>query len=143
TPTCGPSGTVVTITGIQFTGATAVSFNGKAATTFTVDSYTQIRATVPTGATTGKISVTTGLGTGVSQNSFAIPATPVVTSFSPTSGPVGTVVTITGNNFTCITSVFASGSAHERLPSPLLFHARIVQAPRHYADGPVQEQSGS
>ncbi|PYV42260.1 MAG: hypothetical protein DMG06_14570 [Acidobacteria bacterium] len=110
TPTCAPSGTVVTITGIQFTGATAVSFNGKAATTFTVDSYTQIRATVPTGATTGKISVTTGLGTGVSQNSFAIPATPVVTSFSPTSGPVGTVVTITGNNFTCITSVAFNGT---------------------------------
>ena len=72
TPTSGPVGTVVTITGTGFTGATAVSFNNVAATTFTVDSATQITATVPAGATTGKIRVTVGGGTVASTADFVV-----------------------------------------------------------------------
>ncbi len=55
-PIFGPVGTGVTITG--FTGATAVSFNGVAAT-FTVGPSGTITTTVPAGATTGPITVTT------------------------------------------------------------------------------------
>jgi hypothetical protein len=72
TPTSGPVGTVVKITGTGFTGATAVSFNNVAATTFTVDSATQITATVPAGATTGKIRVTVGGGTVTSTADFVV-----------------------------------------------------------------------
>jgi hypothetical protein len=72
TPTSGPVGTVVKITGTGFTGATAVSFNNVAATTFHVDSATQITATVPTGATTGKIRVTVGGGTVASAADFVV-----------------------------------------------------------------------
>jgi hypothetical protein len=75
TPTSGPVGTVVTITGTSFTGATAVKFNTTAATAFTVDSDTQITATVPSGATTGKISVTNAVGTGSSANNFTVSGT--------------------------------------------------------------------
>ncbi len=71
-PTSGPVGTQVTITGSNFTGATSVAFNGTAAASFTVNSSSQIRATVPTGATTGKISVTTTAGTATSANDFAV-----------------------------------------------------------------------
>jgi hypothetical protein len=63
---------VVTITGTGFTGATAVSFNNVAATSFTVNSATQITATVPTGATTGKIRVTVGGGTVASTADFVV-----------------------------------------------------------------------
>lgn len=63
TPTSGAGGTTVTIYGNQFTGATAVKFNGVNAASFTVNSDTQITATVANGTTTGKISVTTGTGT--------------------------------------------------------------------------------
>jgi uncharacterized repeat protein (TIGR02543 family) len=72
-PTTGPVGTPVTITGNNFTGATAVAFNGTAAI-FTVNSNTQITATVPTGATTGTISVTKATGVGTSANVFNVNA---------------------------------------------------------------------
>lgn len=70
-PTSGPVGTVVTITGTSFTQATAVKF-GTVAATFTVNSDTQITATVPTGAVTAKISVTTPGGTANSTTSFTV-----------------------------------------------------------------------
>src|SRR6185437_1815935 len=46
-PIQAPIGATVTITGTSLTGATAVKFNGTSATTFHVDSDTQITATVP------------------------------------------------------------------------------------------------
>jgi hypothetical protein len=104
TPTTGPVGTSVVITGTNFTGATAVRFNGVTATTFAVNSATQITATVPTTATTGPIRVTTASGTGSSLTNFTI-AAPTITSFTPTFGPVGASVVITGTNLTGATAV--------------------------------------
>ncbi|WP_460504390.1 IPT/TIG domain-containing protein, partial [Hymenobacter agri] len=57
-PTSGTAGTTVAITGTNLAGATSVNFNGTAAT-FTVNSATQITATVPPGASTGTVTVTT------------------------------------------------------------------------------------
>jgi len=92
TPTCGPVGTVVTITGTAFTGVTTVRFNATAATTFTVNSATQITATVPAGATTGPISVVSPGGTATSAGSFAVGVLPVVsiTASDPTASEPGT-----------------------------------------------------
>jgi hypothetical protein len=70
-PSSGKTGTTVTITGSAFTGATAVTFNGTGAL-FTVTSYSQITATVPTGATSGPIAVTTPGGAGTSSASFSV-----------------------------------------------------------------------
>jgi hypothetical protein len=70
-PTSGPVGTTVTINGTNFTGATSVKFNGVTAT-FIVNSATKITATVPTGATTGRISVTTPGGTATSTSDFTV-----------------------------------------------------------------------
>ena len=110
-PPSGPVGTTVTITGTNFTGTTAVSFNGHAATTFTVNSVSQITASVASGTTTGPISVTTPMGTANSSTNFTVTTTvPVVTSFNPTSGPVGTPVTINGSNFTGATAVAFNGT---------------------------------
>ncbi len=73
TPASGAVGTSVTITGTNFTGATAVRFNGTSAT-FTVTSATSITTSVPTGATTGVISVTTAGGTANSASNFTVTA---------------------------------------------------------------------
>jgi hypothetical protein len=109
TPQSGPVGTNVSITGTGFTGATQVTFNGTQAVNFTVNSDTSMNANVPGGATTGPIAVTNGNGTGQSSTNFTVTTSgggaPTITGFTPTQGFQGTVVTITGTNFTGATSV--------------------------------------
>lgn len=111
TPTSGAVGTRVTINGSRLTGTTIVRFGSTNATSFTVNTDAKITATVPAGATTGKISVTTPGGTTQSSSTFTVTG-PVINSFSPTSGPVGTSVTVYGNRFTGATIVrFGSTTA--------------------------------
>jgi hypothetical protein len=109
TPTCGPTGTSVTITGTGFTGATDVDFNGTNQGTVTGVTDTQVTAAVPAAATTGKITVLTPNPDTASASVFVVgaglPAAPTITSFTPASGPIGTTVTITGTNFGCTTAV--------------------------------------
>ena len=113
TPVSGPPlVTIVTIYCLGFTGATEVKFNNAPATTYTVASDTELWATVPAGATTGPIRVTTPLGTVSSTTQFnvLIPGAPRIDDFTPPLGPVGTSVTITGLDFTGATSVQFNGT---------------------------------
>ncbi len=71
-PPSGSVGTQVQITGTSFTQASAVTFSGGAKASFTVNSDTQITATVPAGAKTGKISVTTKGGKATSKTKFTV-----------------------------------------------------------------------
>jgi hypothetical protein len=104
TPASGGAGEKVTLTGSNFTGATAVSVYFVAAQ-FTVDSPTQITATVPSGLPgNGRWRVTTPQGTGVSVAQFGWTG-PTISGFTPTSGAVGSSVTINGANLTGATSV--------------------------------------
>jgi hypothetical protein len=110
-PKSGPVGTSVRINGSGFAGATAVRFNGVSASSVTVNTQgTRIDTKVPTGATTGKITVTTPGGTATSATNFTVtvPA-PTISSFSPTSGRTGTSVTITGTAFTGANAVRFGG----------------------------------
>ncbi len=70
-PDEGPVGTVVTVTGSGFTGATRVTL-GRAEAAFTVLSDAQIWLTVPAGARSGSISVTTPGGQRHSAGSFTV-----------------------------------------------------------------------
>jgi uncharacterized repeat protein (TIGR03803 family) len=72
TPPSGPVGTSVMITGTGLMQTTKVTFGGVAATTFTVNSDTQVTATVPTGAVTGKITITTPGGAATSTGTFTV-----------------------------------------------------------------------
>jgi hypothetical protein len=92
-PEASRVGQTVGIFGQGFTGTTAVNFNGTPAS-FTILSDTYLTAPVPSGATTGVVTVTTPSGTLTSNKKFQV--RPQVTSFSPASGPVGTTVVITG-----------------------------------------------
>jgi uncharacterized repeat protein (TIGR03803 family) len=68
----GKVGSVVQIPGTGLTGTTAVSFNGVPASSFTVFGDTFMSATVPAGATTGPVTVTTPTGTLTSKVSFSV-----------------------------------------------------------------------
>ncbi|MBA3914022.1 MAG: hypothetical protein H0X25_09275 [Acidobacteriales bacterium] len=70
-PAGGTVGSSVIILGNALAGTSAVTFNGTSAT-FTVVSFTEIRARVPTGATTGLVRVTTPLGTLKSNTVFQV-----------------------------------------------------------------------
>lgn len=70
-PTSGcANGTVMTITGTNFTGVTSVKVGGVEVASFTVDSATQITAVTATGTISGLVSVTTAEGTTSSTASF-------------------------------------------------------------------------
>jgi len=106
-PTAGPTagGTVVTITGTNLTGATAVKFGSTNATNFAVNSATKVTATAPAGnAGTVDVTVTSPAGTSATSatDQYTYAAQPTVKGLNPTSGPAtgGTTVTITGTNFT-------------------------------------------
>ena len=111
-PALGPALTTVTLTGLNFAGVSSVAFNGVPAS-FSVDSESQITATLPFGAGTGPITVTTANGVAVSASHFTVIALPPpsVLRYSPTSGPVGATVTVTGSNMTSISSVTFNGIA--------------------------------
>jgi YD repeat-containing protein len=104
TPTSGPVGTAVTITGTGYSSTSSqdtVLFNGTSAS-ITSASVNQIVATVPTGATSGPIQVTTPSGTFTTATNFTVTTgsgVPTITSFSPTIATAGTPITITGTNF--------------------------------------------
>lgn len=68
-PKLGGAGTSVTITGVNLSSASSVTFNGIAATIVN-NSSTAITVTVPSGATTGPIAVTTSNGVVVSTEPF-------------------------------------------------------------------------
>jgi hypothetical protein len=89
-----------------------VTFNGTAAA-FVVDSDSELHATVPGGAASGSLGVTTSAGTGTSSLSFTVtPAfsVPTIVTFSPSHGQPGTKVTISGSNFAGVTSVRLGGA---------------------------------
>src|SRR5467141_1609296 len=100
-PTSGLAGTSETIAGANFgatQGTSTVRFNGIAATA-TSWSAPSIIVSVPAGATTGNVVVTVG---GVASNGVSFTVTvpaPSIASLNPTSGLVGTPVTIAGANF--------------------------------------------
>jgi hypothetical protein len=97
TPASGSVGSTVTLTGTNFTGATAVKFNGTAASSFSVVNATTITAVAPTGVTTGKLTVIAPGGTATSSGSFTAVALPVASNLtaSTTTPLFGATVTLT------------------------------------------------
>jgi len=120
TPSCGPAGTEVTIAGTNlldgvgttpasagdvFFGSTTTADSGTAATETGTPTFTEIKALVPAGSPaslSGPIAVgtfnnTIGQGGAFAPSPFNVGT--CVTGISPTSGAVGTSVTITGVGF--------------------------------------------
>jgi hypothetical protein len=115
-PTSGTTlgGTSVMITGTNFTGATAVTLGGTAATAVELVNATTITAVTPAHAAgIVDVVVTTAAGTGTGSGLYTYVAPPTVMSIAPTSGTAqgGTSVTIIGTNFAGSTAVTFGGTA--------------------------------
>jgi uncharacterized repeat protein (TIGR03803 family) len=104
--TSGKEGANIGILGQGFTTSSVVEFGGVQATAIKIKPHF-IEAAVPAGALTGSVTVTTGTTELSSNHIFRV--TPTLLSFNPTSGPVGTPVTITGTGLTQTTEVTFGG----------------------------------
>lgn len=105
-PAAGGSGTIVTIKGKNFIGATAVSFGNIAAGAMSVNNDSTITATVGTGAS-GFVKVRNNVGAdSLSGFLFNVSSgVPKINSFLPITGKAGATIKITGRNFSGTTSV--------------------------------------
>ncbi|MDV9190022.1 IPT/TIG domain-containing protein [Streptomyces sp. SR27] len=113
-PSQGPSsgGTSVILTGTGLSGATGVAFGANAATSFTVNSATQITAVAPPGTGAVPVTVTTVGGTTGPVYYFYLSA-PSLISVSPSQGPSsgGTSVILTGTGLSGATGVAFGANA--------------------------------
>lgn len=100
-PTAGPVGTTVTITGNNFRdqqlSSTVKFFNNRTATVSTW-SNTSIVVAVPANSTTGNVTVTVA-GTTSAGMPYSVGTVPVITQLSPNAGLPGDGVIITGTGF--------------------------------------------
>jgi hypothetical protein len=130
TPASGPQGMTITITGTSLSGATAVNFGTRPATSFTINGDTSITAATPAG-TTNTVNVTVSGPGGISAKNpsdrWTFTLQPRVGGISPNSGTTdgGTRVTITGNNFTGATYVAFGGL---RAASFKLINSKTISA---------------
>ncbi len=129
TPASGPAGTLVTLTGINFTSTTRVAFNDVRATSVTVVSPAQITAVVPFAATTGPISVSSRAGSSFSADPFIVTAAPLITVTAPT----GTGSYVRGSSLTVSWTIAPATAAGEfglwaRSPGGGLYIGKLVPA---------------
>jgi len=89
--------------------ATKVVFAGNKTGKIVTSSANSLTVTVPTGALSGAIKITTGAGE-ISTQSFTVtPPAPTVTSFTPTTAKKGvTLVSVRGTNLTGATVTLGS-----------------------------------
>jgi hypothetical protein len=150
TPTSGPVGTEVTITGTNFDITAAdnyVNFN-HGATDAVINSATatEIKCVVPADATTGPIDVFTWFGgangtTVTSTQTFTVTAStvPTITSFTPSFGPVGTSVVITGTLFatTAANNTVKFNGTTAATPTSVSATSLTVVVPAGATSGPI------
>lgn len=112
TPNSGIVGTAVTVRGSGFSQVDQINFNGTSAP-LKIVSDNQIDTQVPNGATTGPLTISGGKQS--DSASFTVidntPKLPKITGFTPTTGIVGTPVTISGSNLLNAKSVLFNGTS--------------------------------
>lgn len=129
------------MTGVNFTGATKVAFDGVPGTALRVLSPTTLKITTPARPAAGvaNVLVTTPGGKSAlsSATKFTHAGAPSVSGVGPSSGPLagGTVVTITGLNFTGATRVTFGGVAGTAL--------RVISATTVKVTAPARATAGS
>jgi len=146
----------ITINGARFDGRapgrntvrfarSAESGGGQTTALVTAATQTELTVVVPEDATTGPVTVQTEGGTAVSADNFVVlPNPPVISNFSPQSGSVGTIVTLTGTRLkveSSTTSVTFAGEDATRLPALISSISSTevrVNVPMGSVTGPIE-----
>ncbi|GAB3203078.1 hypothetical protein GCM10027293_31610 [Pontibacter aydingkolensis] len=107
-PSSARVGDVITITGQNFAGATHVYIGSGTVESNAFLSVTEneIKVKVPYMASSASIVVRSINGQGYSSGTFTVEGSPIINSFSPSSGPIGTTIKIYGQNFTGTTDIY-------------------------------------
>jgi Lamin Tail Domain/IPT/TIG domain len=135
-PNEAKAGDHIVLTGKTFTGTLSVKFgNNTQAAAFTIGAGgTSLTVTVPNNATIGKIGVTNAGGLTQTANNFTID--PRINSFSPTSGAVGLVVTVSGTGFGGADRVNFAGGVFG-VPTNVTATSLKVAVPAGATSGPI------
>jgi hypothetical protein len=96
------------ITGENLQGATKILLDDSSVESFVVESSNSIIFEIDRPVENGLIKLTTPGGTADFTGNFTIAPFPTITSFSPTFGPVGTVVTVNGTHLETATEAFVN-----------------------------------
>ncbi|MFI9392415.1 IPT/TIG domain-containing protein [Streptomyces bauhiniae] len=129
-------GTLVTITGTNLSGTSAVTFGTRPATSITNVSPTQVTAVSPSGTGTVGVTVTTAGGTSNPIPFFYVGA-PFKSSVSPVSGPLAGGNTVTLNGVGLATATSVAFGANTATPTVVSDTQLTVTVPAGAAAGPV------
>lgn len=136
-PASGQIDDTITLKGNNFVRIKEVIFGNGASASFKVNSSTMITATIPEDAKTGPMTVTNPFGSSTSNQPFTVIPTPIpiINSFTPVQGKVGTGVTITGSNLSRVKTVKFNGvEASFRIISDTQITTTV---PARATDGPI------
>ncbi|MDB5969248.1 MAG: hypothetical protein JWQ90_1698 [Hydrocarboniphaga sp.] len=120
-PKSGPAGTVVTVTGKGFTGSTSAWVGSAHDGGLSVISDTQALVTVPADASSGQVAILNAEHSALSAQTFKLTTTAAplkqqtISGISPLSGPVGTVVRVSGTGFTGSNSAWVGNAQNASL----------------------------
>ncbi|MBC5992017.1 DUF7619 domain-containing protein [Pontibacter cellulosilyticus] len=137
-PAAGKYGAEVILSGSKFSATASqnkVYFNGVAATVVSA-SETELKVLVPASATaTGQLKVVTADGTATSTEFFEVYQPPVLSSFSPIEGVIGSTVTLQGQQLspTLIQSIKLSNYTCEIISNTA--NALVVKVPNEAVTG--------
>ncbi len=109
TPTSGPVGSTVTVSGTGFSGLAGARLDGVTAT-YTVGSDTQAQVVVPITAASGRIEFTAAGQVSVSASDFTVTGIPVLSSVTPTTVMTGGRLTLTGTSLDLVRDVRLNGT---------------------------------
>ncbi|MHC1769987.1 MAG: IPT/TIG domain-containing protein [Verrucomicrobiia bacterium] len=139
-PASGRTGTLVIISGSNLVEVTGITFskNAPAPLYGSMDDGTAIQTEVPADAVSGPVTVTTVHGTAISSSPFEVAdVLPIIESFSPTSGAVGTWVHFSGIGLEGVTSVQFHGKEAVFTEQPWYLGGLRARVPSGAGTGPI------
>jgi endoglucanase len=157
TPASGAAGTTITVTGSDLTAINAAWIGAGHDATVTHVSSSIVKVTVPKDASSGRVALTDGSHWALTDGDFVVtsagaaaapPAStgntnehPVISSFTPTSGPAGTVVTISGTQLSAIKAAWV-GSGHDAAITNINDSSLKITVPKDASSGLIALGNG-